>query len=91
MNVTPTMYRRKSGNRSMIRSAMSANAAVTPDTYATASPPSVAAGTTSLRSLSTRSLVASSCGAEVGVTKTMATVFASLNCGSPADSTPSRR
>ena len=34
--------------------------------------------------------VASSCGAESGVTKTMATVFASLNCGSPADATPSR-
>ena len=39
----------------MMRSAMSANAAVTPETYATASPPAVASGTTSERRWSTRS------------------------------------
>ena len=38
----------------MIRSAMSLNAAVWPETYATASPPAVAFGTTSLRRRSTR-------------------------------------
>ena len=43
-NVTPMMYRRKSGSRSMIWSAMSLNAAFRPDTYATASLPAVAAG-----------------------------------------------
>ena len=31
-NVTPMTYSRKNGRRSMIRSAMSANAAVRPDT-----------------------------------------------------------
>ena len=31
--------------------------------------------------------VASSCGADVGVTKTIATVFSSLNCGSPTEAT----
>ena len=71
----------------MIRSAMSLNAAVWPETYATASPPAVAAGTTSLRSRSTSLSVASSCGAESGVTKTIATVFSSLNCGLPTDAT----
>ena len=50
----------------MIRSAMSLNAAVWPETYATASPPSVATGTTSFRRRSTSSPVASSCGADVG-------------------------
>ena len=74
----------------MIRSPMSMNAAFRPETYTAASPPSVAAGTTSPRSRSTRSAVSSSCGAESGVTKTIATVSSSLNCGSPADATPSR-
>ena len=37
----------------------------------------------------TRSAVASSCGAESGVTKTIATVSSSLNCGSPTEATPS--
>jgi hypothetical protein len=32
--------------------------------------------------------VASSCGADVGVTKTIATVFSLLNCGFAADATP---
>ena len=34
--------------------------------------------------------LALSCGAVVGVTKTMVTDFASLNCGSPTDATPAR-
>ena len=72
----------------MIRSAMSLNAAVWPETYATASPPAVAFGTTSLRRRSTSVSVASSWGAEVGLTKTIATVFASLNCGLSTDATP---
>ena len=74
----------------MIRSPMSLNAAVWPETYAIASPLSVAVGTTSLRRWSTRLSVASSCGAEVGVTKTIATVPLSLSWGSPTEATPSR-
>ena len=88
ISVTPTMKRRKSGSRSMIWSAMSLNAAVWPETYACASPPWVAAGTTSSRSRSTSSPVASSCGAEAGVTKTIPTVPSSFSCGSPTDATP---
>ena len=65
-NVTPMMKSRKIGIRSMIWSAMSLKAAVWPETYATASPPAIAAGTTSPRSRSTSSSVASSCGADVG-------------------------
>ncbi len=73
--------------RSRIWSPMSLNAAVRPETYAAASPPSVAAGTTSVRRCATSSSVAASCGAESGVTKTIATVSASLSCGSPTDAT----
>ena len=75
----------------MIRSAMSMNAAFRPDDVDDGvAAVSVAAGTTSVRSRSTSCSVSSSCGAESGVTKTIATVFGSLNCGSPADATPSR-
>ena len=73
----------------MIRSPMSMKA-FRPETYTAASLPSVAVGTVSSRSRSICSSVSSSCGAESGVTKTMATVSSSLNCGSPADATPSR-
>ena len=53
--------------RAVIRSPMSLKAAVWPETYATASPPATALGTTCDRSRSTRSSVASACGAVVGV------------------------
>ena len=75
------MNSRKTGILLMIWSAMSLNAAVWPETYATAGPPRVAAGTMSFRSRPTRLSVAASCGAELGVTNTIATVFSSLNCG----------
>ena len=74
----------------MIRSPMSLNAAVCPETYATAGAALVAAGTTSFRSRPTSSSVAWSCGAELGVTKTIATVFSLLNCGLRTDATPFR-
>ena len=82
------MKSRKIGIRLMIWSAMSLNAAVWPETYATRRaaawwPPARRRP----RSRSTRLSVAASCGAELGVTKTIATVFSSLNCGARTEAT----
>ena len=74
----------------MIRSAMSLKAALRPETYTTAVAARGCLGHDVVAQPVDELAVASSWGAESGVTKTIATVFSSLNCGSPAEATPSR-
>ena len=88
MNESPMTAAKKYGIRCWILDEMSSTIAVEPVTDASTSVSPTAAGTTSPRSRSSRSAVAASCGAVVGVTPMMARSFFSESTGSSTEATP---
>jgi len=86
--ITPPI---SSGSRDTVSAVLSIAAAVAPPTYTRVPVPLVAAGTTSSRSVRTRSSVATDCGLVVGTTMSTAASLAGLSRGGLTAATPGTR